>query len=280
MAFEISEVQDILRILVLINVKKGCICDQQTMRKHIERFLGCHTCIRPEDFDRTLEDLSKEGLIERRGDKISLTEKGILLSEEFKNLLFKDEPVLEVVAGLTDGSITSLIITLSSFLASLTSSVTILAAALTLSAVSLTNFSSFILGGKTEDLADLISLKNLMMYGLNGISDGKERDRSLTLLQELFKVLKREISRSNLYSAALCGFTTFISGVIPIALFLFIPQPLGLITSLTFVGIVVGVFLARYRSKKMGIKWRITFLETFALIAISVIISLIIGDTA
>ncbi|MGQ9760010.1 MAG: hypothetical protein ACUVQ5_05540 [Candidatus Methanomethylicaceae archaeon] len=279
MAFEISEIHDIIKVLILINVKKGCEFDRQTMRSQIERFLGCHTCIGREDFEQTLEDLSREGLIESRENKILLTEKGNLLSEGFKNLLFKDEPVLEVVAGLTDGSITSLIVTLSSFLTGLASSITYLAAALTLSAVSLTNFSSFILGSKTEDLADLISLRNLMEYGLNGINDGKERDRSLTLLKDLFRVLKDEISRSNLYSAVLCGLTTFISGLAPIALFLLIPQPFGIIASLTFVGIVVGAFLARYRSKKMDVRWRVTLLETFSLIAISVFISLLIGGT-
>jgi VIT1/CCC1 family predicted Fe2+/Mn2+ transporter len=211
------------------------------------------------------------------GERISLTDKGLLLSEEMKNPLFKDEPVLEVVAGLTDGSITALIVTLSTFLAGLSSSLTVFTAALTLSAVSLTNFSSFILGGKTEDLADLISLKNLMEYSVNGIRDGEERDRSLILLKSLFTVLKKEISRSNLYSAVLCGLTTFISGILPIALFVLIPPPFGILASLAFVGIVVGVFLARYRSKKMKVRWRVTLIETVALVIISVVISLLVG---
>ncbi|MEM3486466.1 MAG: hypothetical protein QXI12_12700, partial [Candidatus Methanomethyliaceae archaeon] len=243
----------------------------------IEHFIGCPRCVEPEEFEHALNELAAEGLIKRSGEKIALTDRGHYLSDEMKNLLFKDEPVLEVVAGLTDGSITALIVTLSTFLAGLSSSLTIFAAALTLSAVSLTNFSSFILGGKTEDLADLISLKNLMEYSINGIKDGEERDKSLVLLKRLFTVLKKEISKSNLYSAFLCGLTTFISGIIPIALFVSIPPPFGILASLIFVGIVIGVFLARYRSKKMNVRWRVTLVETVALVIISVVISLLVG---
>lgn len=277
MAFDVSEIRDIIRILVLLSVKKGCECESETLRHKIERFIGCPKCLEREEFEHSLMELSAEGLIKREGEKIILTEKGHRLSEEMKNLLFKDEPVLEVVAGLTDGSITALIVILSTFLAGLSSSMTIFAAALTLSAVSLTNFSSFILGGKTEDLADLISLKNLMEYSINGIRDGEVRDKSLTILKNLFMVLKREISKSNLYSAVLCGLTTFISGIVPITLFVVIPPPFGIPASLIFVGIVVGVFLARYRSKKMKVQWRVTLVETLALVIISVVISLLVG---
>ncbi|NHV60763.1 MAG: hypothetical protein HA492_05120 [Candidatus Verstraetearchaeota archaeon] len=280
LTFEVGETRDIIRILVLLSVKKGCECEPEPLRKRIEHFIGCPRCVEPEEFENTLNELSEDGLINRSDGKIALTEKGYRLSEELKNLLFKDEPVLEVVAGLTDGSITALIVTLSTFLAGLSSSMTVFTAALTLSAVSMTNFSSFILGGKTEDLADLISLKNLMEYSVNGIEDGEERDKSLILLKSLFAVLKKEISRSNLFSAVLCAVTTFLSGIVPISLFVLIPPPFGIIASLVFVGIVVGIFLARYRSKKMKVRWRVTLVETVALVIISVAIALLIGGFA
>jgi DNA-binding HxlR family transcriptional regulator len=280
LTFEVGETRDIIRTLVLLSVKKGCECETEPLRKRIEHYIGCPGCVEPEEFENTLNELSEDGLINRSDGKIALTEKGYRLSEELKNLLFKDEPVLEVVAGLTDGSITALIVTLSTFLAGLSSSLTVFTAALTLSAVSMTNFSSFILGGKTEDLADLISLKNLMEYSVNGIEDGEERDKSLILLKSLFAVLKKEISRSNLFSAVLCGVTTFLSGIIPISLFVLIPPPFGIIASLVFVGIVVGIFLARYRSKKMKVRWRVTLVETVALVIISVAVALLIGGFA
>ncbi|MDH5806368.1 MAG: hypothetical protein QE159_01335 [Candidatus Verstraetearchaeota archaeon] len=277
LALDVDEINSIIRILVLLSVKKNCECDIEVLKHKIEKFIDCPRCVDRKEFEETLNELLAKGLIERKGGKISLTERGHYISEELKNVLFKDEPVLEVVAGLTDGSITALIVTLSTFLAGLSSSLTIFTATLTLSAVAITNFSSFILGGKTEDLADLISLKKLMEYSTEGIEDSVERNKSLILLRRLFDVLKKEINKSNIYSAFICSLTTFLSGIIPIALFLLIPPPFGIIASLIFVGITIGVFLVRYRSKKMNIRWWITLMETLSLVIISVIVSLLLG---
>lgn len=66
------------------------------------------------------------------------------------------------------------------------------AAFLTLTAVAITNFSSFLLGGITGDLADMITLQNLMNYSLEDIPDKKERGKSLILVEQLFLVLHRK----------------------------------------------------------------------------------------
>ena len=99
--------------------------------------------------------------------------------------------------GLSDGSITSLVVILSAFIATFTASThflgnpktVVFAAFLTLSAVAITNFSSFLLGGITEDLADIMTLQNLMNYRLSDIPDKKERDKSLLLVQKLLLCL-------------------------------------------------------------------------------------------
>jgi hypothetical protein len=52
----------------------------------------------------------------------------------------KKEPIIEVVAGLVDGSITGLTVTLSAFIAGLTLKVAAFAAFLTLSLIAITNF--------------------------------------------------------------------------------------------------------------------------------------------
>ncbi len=96
----------------------------------------------------------------------------------------------------------------------------IFAALLTLSAVAITNFSSFLLGGITADLADIMTLQNLMNYSLSDIPDKKERDKSLLLVQKLFTLLGKQIHRSNLYGAIISGTTTFVAGIIPIATYL------------------------------------------------------------
>jgi hypothetical protein len=226
--------------------------------------------------------MSAEGLITERDDTVKLTDEGMKLGKEWESLLLKKDPILEVVAGLVDGSITGIVVTLSAFIAALETRTIIFAALLTLSAVAITNFSSFLLGGITEDLADIMTLQNLMNYSLDDIPDKAERAKSLMLVKRLFTVLDKEIHRSNLVAAIICGTTTFIAGIIPIAAYIFLlgESPLNLIVSLAVVGTVVGVFLVRYRSKKTRVNWKITLTETVVIVIIATIASLLLGGIA
>jgi hypothetical protein len=229
------------------------------------------------DVDRALKEMAAEGLVVDEYGKVKLTERGLQLSSEWRNLLLKKEPILEIVAGLTDGSITGLVVILSAFLAGLATNIAAFAAILTLSAVAITNFSSFLLGGKTEDIADLLTLKTLMDYSLSDIPDKIERDKSLRLVKELFVLLHKEISRSNLYAALIAGTATYLAGIMPIIAYLTLPKPFDIITSLGIVGAIVGFFLVRYRSGRTKVHWKITLAETVVIIVIAVIASLIIG---
>ncbi|MDD1764616.1 MAG: hypothetical protein LUQ46_01210 [Candidatus Methanomethyliaceae archaeon] len=279
MTFEASELHDIMRVVLLINFGKSGESEKGLLANRIQEFLGCFSCVEPADINYSINELATEGLVTIKGEKMRLTDKGNALSKEFKGLLFKREPILEIVAGLTDGSITSLIVILSAALGGLGASLTIFAASLTLAAVALTDFSSLILGGKTEDIADLISLKYLMESGFDSIPDHKERDKSLMMIKNLFFVLKQQIGRVNLFSAALCAITVIFSGLIPILFYILLPPPLNIILSLSFVGVVMLLFLVRYRSKKTDVHWRVTLIETFVIIMIAVIASLLIGGT-
>lgn len=279
MSFEVQNLPDILKIVTLIDLRKGHEVEKASLKKRIDKFFGCYTCIEVSDFDEALKEMADEGLIILQGQKVKPTDQGVKLSREWHNLLFKREPILEVVAGLTDGSITGLIIILSAFLAGLAVPMTLFAAVLTLAAVSITNFSSFMLGGKTEDAADILSMKTLIEYSLSDIPDKKERDKSMTLIKHLFMILKKEIDRSNFYAAAVSGITTFLSGSIPIMAYLMLPKPLDIVLSLTIVGTTIGIFLVRYRSKKTKVHWQITLIETLGIIAVAVLVSLLIGSS-
>jgi hypothetical protein len=224
--------------------------------------------------------MSSEGLITQHDSTVQLTKQGVKLSKEWESLLLKKEPILEVVAGLVDGSITGIVVIISAFIAALTVKAAIFAAFLTLSAVAITNFSSFLLGGITEDMADILTLQNLMSYSLSDIPDKKERDKSLLLVNKLFTLLDKEIHRSNLYAAVICSTTTFIAGSIPIITYIALVPPLNFILSLAEVGVIVGVFLVRYRSKKTRVNWKITFFETIAIVIIATVASVIIGGIA
>ncbi len=285
MAFEIQELPDVIRVIVLLNLSKGAKIGKSTLKSRIDRVCVSYACVEMSELDKALAEMTAEGLVKQQSDYVELTEQGQKLGKEWESLLLKKEPIMEVVAGLVDGSITSLVVILSAFIATLTTTSTFLsnqaavvfAAFLTLSAVAITNFSSFLLGGITEDLADIMTLQTLMNYSLSDIPDKKERDKSLLLVQKLFTLLGKQIHRSNLYAAVICGTTTFIAGVIPIAAYLLLPPYLNIIASLILVVAIVGIFLVRYRSKKTRVNWKITLAETLAIVIIATIASLVLG---
>ena len=285
MAFEIQELPDVIRVMVLLNLSKSARIKKSTLKTRIDRVCLNYACIEMTELDKALKEMSVEGLLAEKEGIVQLTSQGQRLGKEWESLLLKKEPIMEVVAGLVDGSITSLVVILSAFIATLTSSTTLLgdpktvvfAAFLTLSAVAITNFSSFLLGGITEDLNDIMTLQNLMNYSLSDIPDKKERDKSLMLVQKLFTLLGKQIHRSNLYAAIICGTTTFIAGIIPIATYLVLPPIYNVVVSLILVAVISGVFLARYRSKKTRVNWKISLLETIAIVIIATVASLLLG---
>jgi DNA-binding HxlR family transcriptional regulator len=279
-SFEIQELPDVIRVIVLLNLSKGNRMRKSMLKRRIDKVCVSYTCIEMNELENALKEMTAEGLIKENNDAVQLTKQGVKLSKEWESLLLKKEPILEVVAGLVDGSITGIVVILSAFIAALTAQVTIFAAFLTLSAVSITNFSSFLLGGITEDLADIMTLQNLMNYSVSDIPDKKERDKSLFLIKKLFVLLDKEIHRSNLYAAVICGTTTFLAGSIPIITYIVLPSPLDVILSLSIVAVIVGVFLVRYRSKKTRVNWKVTFFETIAIVIIATIASLILGGIA
>ncbi|HLE75594.1 MAG TPA: hypothetical protein VI864_06075 [Candidatus Bathyarchaeia archaeon] len=284
MSFEIQELHDVIRIIVLLNLSKGTSVLKSSLKQRIDKVCATYACIETSELDKALKEMTTEGLTIDNGDAVQLTEQGLKLGKEWESLLLKKEPILEIVAGLVDGSITGLVVILSAFIATSTAKtifadprIVIFAAFLTLTAVAITNFSSFLLGGITEDLADMMTLQTLMNYSLSDIPDKKERDKSLLLVKKLFTLLGKEIHRSNLYAAIICGTTTFLAGGIPITTYIALSSPLNIALSLTLVGAIVGVFLVRYRSKKTRVHWKITLYETIAIVAIATIASLLIG---
>ena len=285
MPFEIQELPDVIRVIVLLNLSKSAKIKKSTLKNRVDRICVSYACIEMSELDRALKEMSTEGLIVEKDDMVQLTLQGQKLGKEWESLLLKKEPIMEVVAGLVDGSITSLVVIISAFIATFSASTSILgnpktvvfAAFLTLSAVAITNFSSFLLGGITEDLADIMTLQNLMNYSLSDIPDKKERDKSLLLVQTLFTLLGREIHRSNLYAAIICGTTTFLAGIIPIATYLVLPPDYNIAVSLLIVLAISGVFLARYRSKKTRVNWKVTLAETIAIVIVATVVSLLLG---
>lgn len=287
MSFEIQELPDVIRVIVLLNLTKGARIKKSTLKARVDRICVSYACIDMNELEKALTEMKNEGLvIIEKDETVRLTAEGQRLSKEWESLLLKKEPIMEVVAGLVDGSITSLVVIISAFLATLSASSTLLgnpktvifAAFLTLSAVAITNFSSFLLGGITADLADIMTLQNLMNYSLSDIPDKKERDKSLLLVQKLFTLLSKQIHRSNIIGAIISGTTTFFAGIIPIATYLILPPFFNIGVALVEVVVIVGVFLVRYRSKKTRVNWKITLAETIAIVVIATIVSIALGS--
>jgi VIT1/CCC1 family predicted Fe2+/Mn2+ transporter len=285
-SFEIQELPDVIRIITLLNLSKGAKLKKSTLKNRVDHICVNYACVEMNELDKSLKEMTAEGLIVEKDDMVQLTSQGQRLGKEWESLLLKQEPIMEVVAGLVDGSVTSLVVILSAFIATLTANTAFLgnpktvvfAAFLTLTAVAITNFSSFLLGGITEDLADIMTLQNLMNYSLSDIPDKKERDKSLLLVQKLFTLLGKQIHRSNLYAAVICGTTTFVAGIIPIASYLVLPSYYNIVVSLIIVIAIVGVFLVRYRSKKTRVNWKITLSETIVIVIIATTASLLLGS--
>ncbi|MEM3551678.1 MAG: hypothetical protein QXN87_01340 [Candidatus Bathyarchaeia archaeon] len=277
MSFEIQELPDVIKVVVLLSLRKKSKLGKVSLKRRIDRVCAGRVCVEMGDLERALKEMASEGLICEEGGWVCLTPRGLRLSREWESLLLKKDPIMEVVAGIVDGSITGLVVVLSSFMSGLSFKAVAFAALLTLTAVAITNFSSFLLGGITEDLADITTLQTLMNFSLSDIPDKKERDKSIILLKNLFTILRREVNRANLYAAMICSATTFFAGIIPITAYLALPNPVNILTALGFVGVAVGVFLVQYRSRKTRVNWKITLLETLVIVVIATLASLLLG---
>ncbi|MBS7624463.1 hypothetical protein KEJ29_02655 [Candidatus Bathyarchaeota archaeon] len=276
MSFEIQDLVDILRILTLVELGEKPI-----LKRSLERKI-CRICkgrfnIDVEDFNEMLKSMVEEGLISVSGDYVKLTDKGAGIGREWRKFLFKGEPILEIIAGIADGTVASLTLILSSLIAGLSMKMTLIASILSLIIVSITNFSSFLLGGITENLADLTTLQNLIIYSLSDIPDSVERTKAIHLARELLNLLRRERSKMSILSALACGGATFASAAVPLAIYLSLPQPIDMILSLSIILAMAGIFLVYYRALKMRIHWKITLLQTITVIAGVLIMSLLLS---
>ncbi|MEM2273099.1 MAG: hypothetical protein QXX56_02650 [Candidatus Bathyarchaeia archaeon] len=276
MSLEIQDLEDLLRTLILVESGRRAV-SKSRLEHRIESICDGNFCVDRTDFSETLRSMIEEGLIIDYGDSIRLTRKGAKISSEWKNFLYRDEPILEIVVGIADGSITSLVVIISSLIAGLASKVAFIASILSLAVVALTNFSSFLLGGITEDLADLETLQNLITYSLSDVSDVNERERALLLTRGIFNLLRVKRSRSSIIASLICGVTTFISGMVPLAIFLLLPHPIDMLLSLPIIGATIGFFLVYYRSRKTRMPWKIILLQTIIVIVVAVAVSLLLG---
>jgi len=116
LSFEIQDLVDVLRVFILIELDENPL-SKSSLKRRIDNLCKGHFSIEAKDLDETLKSMVSEGLIVERDGYVQLTEQGIQISDEWRNLLLRDEPILEIVAGIADGSVTGLVVILSSLIA-------------------------------------------------------------------------------------------------------------------------------------------------------------------
>lgn len=183
MSIKIQDLPDVVEIALLLNLEKDEAVPAAELKQRIDKICGENSCIDSRDFNKASDRMMSDRLITGRNGLVKLTKRGASLGRDWRNLLLKREPTLEVVAGLTDGSVTGLVVILSAFTASLAPSIAIFAALLTLSSVAITNFSSFLLGGITEDISDMITLESLLNHGLSNVLASRSETSRLDYLK-------------------------------------------------------------------------------------------------
>ena len=103
----------------MMNLSKGTTLEKPSLKSQIDKVCAGRMCVDMKDLDNTLREMASEGLVSYEKESVKLTEQGIKLGKEWQSLLMKKEPIIEVVAGLVDGSITGLVVILSTFIANL-----------------------------------------------------------------------------------------------------------------------------------------------------------------
>jgi hypothetical protein len=108
-----------MKVIVLLRLRGETPAKKTLPKDRVDKRYGRFVKIETHDLNRALHELASEGLVTADDAMVQLTEQGANLSTGLRGLLLKREPILEVVSGLADGSITAPVAILSSVLAGL-----------------------------------------------------------------------------------------------------------------------------------------------------------------
>ena len=74
MSFEIQELHDVIRIIVLLNLSKGTSVLKSSLKQRIDKVCATYACIETSELDKALKEMTTEGLIIDNGAAVQLTE--------------------------------------------------------------------------------------------------------------------------------------------------------------------------------------------------------------
>jgi hypothetical protein len=75
LAFEIQELPDVIRIVILLNLSKGAKLKKTTLKNKIDHVCVSYTCVNMNELEKALKEMSVEGLITENDDWVQLTPK-------------------------------------------------------------------------------------------------------------------------------------------------------------------------------------------------------------
>ncbi|MCJ7794012.1 hypothetical protein MUP42_03670, partial [Candidatus Bathyarchaeota archaeon] len=93
MSFEIQELPDVIRVIVLLNLSKGAKIKKSALKNRVDGICVSYACIEMNELDKALKEMSAEGLITENEDMVQLTSQGQRLGKEWESLLLKKEPI-------------------------------------------------------------------------------------------------------------------------------------------------------------------------------------------
>ncbi|HEX9261391.1 MAG TPA: hypothetical protein VF893_02575, partial [Candidatus Bathyarchaeia archaeon] len=85
MAFEIQELPDVIRVIVLLNLTKGRRMHKSTLKRRIDKVCVSLACIDINELEKALKEMDYEGLIKEQDDTVQLTEQGAKLGREWES---------------------------------------------------------------------------------------------------------------------------------------------------------------------------------------------------
>lgn len=276
MSFEIRELADLIELTILLSIYKKGLYSKEALETKVEKYLQKSFDITASDLGEALHDMKARGLIEKVDEKYRLTDLGLRIGEEWKDLLTERRPTFEITVGMLEGIAGSLLLILTTFLLGMARTLSFITIFLGIISLSITNVSSTIVGGKTEDIEDALSLKNLIQYSVNNVPDKKERKRSQQYISSLFNVLRSEISQHTTFKALIAGGATLMAGLAPLVPFMLLPNSMGLIFAFIIIGFLISI-LVYFRSTVMKIHWTTILRETILVIALVIIVSLVVS---
>ena len=63
MGFEIQELPDVIRIIVLLNLSKGHRMHKSTLKRRLDKVCVSLACVDMNELEKALKDMASEGLI-------------------------------------------------------------------------------------------------------------------------------------------------------------------------------------------------------------------------